>query len=775
MKGGRAWFRVDSKSFKISVGFFKGKVSKVITERRWRFWTCIRFGESGLSLLLQGVEFCIQKRDRKVFSNSWVEGERSFKLQLHSNEAGRFLLCSVFTAQERRSCGVMSPHGMVEESSGEAPHSKRAESMGDKVPASYAEVTKGPRKAKKGDVSIVGGLAGGGGVAPVGFSGKKLIWVGNEIAELIEDCHVAAEETTFEGVLVDVASFSPRLGLGSGLEATFKSLSTSFMGDWALMVLQIAQKKPFAHKGFMALILLGFFVLQLNSLCWRSRTDFRYDDMVKGGCELSLVEVDGSNMDLQAIGGSMEVVFRTGEEECLASERDLDVSKDNFKRLLTFRKKGNGLRQELKKSVMPGSKSERELCKLKYSVNYKSTLGIGMRTGPLNVNLLSEELGKENFWNELGDIRGLWNDLWCTGGLNNGSTSRLNHFLVAKDYENHFSRMRTRKIHFCFENMWLKVDNFKELIRGWWEGCLEMFLPRRLLHYLNLEVAIKEGVANAFQSTFSIRDLRPPISGLDFAFVSSLETQALEVPFIEKEVFAALSCLNGDKTPGPDGFSMAFWQACWDVVKKKVMGFFYDSKEWGTEDLKDFRPVSLVGSLYKPLAKVIAIRLKIVVGNLVSIFQHAFMAGRQILDAVLIANEAIGSRMKANLRWVIWCKEGSLPSIYLRLPLGAHFKSFRVWDGNTLSSLPIYFMSLFVIPRRVAARLEKIQRDFFVGKRCLRIEATLDVWVSDLWDDGGWGLRFTRQLHDWELEEVQAFLGRLSAHPYLWRPMCFLC
>ena len=27
--------------------------------------------------------------------------------------------------------------------------------------------------------------------------------------------------------------------------------------------------------------------------------------------------------------------------------------------------------------------------------------------------MLNEE--KENFWNELGDIRGLWNDLWCVG------------------------------------------------------------------------------------------------------------------------------------------------------------------------------------------------------------------------------------------------------------------------------------------------------------------------------------------------------------------------
>ena len=39
------------------------------------------------------------------------------------------------------------------------------------------------------------------------------------------------------------------------------------------------------------------------------------------------------------------------------------------------------MRQELKKSVMPGFKFERELCKLMYSVNYKSTSGIGMRAG----------------------------------------------------------------------------------------------------------------------------------------------------------------------------------------------------------------------------------------------------------------------------------------------------------------------------------------------------------------------------------------------------------
>ena len=34
---------------------------------------------------------------------------------------------------------------------------------------------------------------------------------------------------------------------------------------------------------------------------------------------------------------------------------------------------------------------------------------------------------------------------------------------------------------------------------------------------------------------------------------------------------------------------------------------------------------------------------------------------------------------------------------------------------STLSGSPIYFMSLFTIPKRVIARLEKMQRDFLWG------------------------------------------------------------
>ncbi|RVW91414.1 putative mitochondrial protein [Vitis vinifera] len=156
--------------------------------------------------------------------------------------------------------------------------------------------------------------------------------------------------------------------------------------------------------------------------------------------------------------------------------------------------------------------------------------------------------------------------------------------------------------------------------------------------WLSEEQEVREGVANAFQQLLSENsDWKADIEGLHLKQISQQKAELLELLFPESEVLAGLMDMNGDKALGSDGFTVAFWQSCRDFVKEEILDMFKEFheqssfirslnnmflvfllKKRGAEDLGDYRPIGLLGGLYKLLAKVLASRLKKVIGKVVS-------------------------------------------------------------------------------------------------------------------------------------------------------------
>ncbi|RVW79938.1 LINE-1 reverse transcriptase-like [Vitis vinifera] len=163
---------------------------------------------------------------------------------------------------------------------------------------------------------------------------------------------------------------------------------------------------------------------------------------------------------------------------------------------------------------------------------------------------------------------------------------------------------------------------------------------------------VRDGIVNEFQKLLSEEQgWRADIEGLQFNQLSSREADGLEVPFSVEEIHSALMEMGGDKAPGPDGFSVAFWQECWDFVKEEVVEMFKEFFEHGSFA----KPISLLGGLYKLLAKVLANRLKKVLDRVVSVDPKCLVRGRQILDASLVANEVIDYWKKSKEKGLI-CK-----------------------------------------------------------------------------------------------------------------------
>lgn len=75
-----------------------------------------------------------------------------------------------------------------------------------------------------------------------------------------------------------------------------------------------------------------------------------------------------------------------------------------------------------------------------------------------------------------------------------------------------------------------------------------------------------------------------------------------------------------------------------------------------------------MGSLYKIVAKILSLRIKEVMNQIIDESQFAFVRDRQILDGVLIANEAIS-----------WLKKRNKEGILLKIDFQSAYDSV-LWD-----------------------------------------------------------------------------------------------
>ena len=100
------------------------------------------------------------------------------------------------------------------------------------------------------------------------------------------------------------------------------------------------------------------------------------------------------------------------------------------------------------------------------------------------------------------------------------------------------------------------------------------------------EEEVRSKVVNFYQRLYIESDTwRPSMDGLEFASIEKDERLELERDFSKKEVVKVLFEMEGDKAPGLDGFTKAFFQKCWSVVEIDVMDFLIISI--GAQSLND--------------------------------------------------------------------------------------------------------------------------------------------------------------------------------------------
>lgn len=139
---------------------------------------------------------------------------------------------------------------------------------------------------------------------------------------------------------------------------------------------------------------------------------------------------------------------------------------------------------------------------------------------------------------------------------------------------------------------------------------------------------------------------RPQLDDSVFPCLAQDKAASLELPCSEEEVLKAIQALGGDGPQAPTGFKLWYSAGAGIYMHGDVMDVVGDLMnnahiDWRLKstflvlvhikevviDVTNFRPISLMGSVNKILSEVLGTRLKVVMDELVSNHQSAFISG----------------------------------------------------------------------------------------------------------------------------------------------------
>ncbi|PKU60898.1 Putative ribonuclease H protein [Dendrobium catenatum] len=179
---------------------------------------------------------------------------------------------------------------------------------------------------------------------------------------------------------------------------------------------------------------------------------------------------------------------------------------------------------------------------------------------------------------------------------------------------------------------------------------------------LTSHAEISKALVDHFQSLFNAP--APPLqSSYNIPTgntVPSTALAALIAPITNDEIKKVVFGGVASSTPGPDGYSFAFYQKTWLISGHRlcsaVKHFFSTGlmsrgakstvitlipKGSHSSSISDYRPISLCNVFYKIVAKIIANRMKPILPLIINKSQSGFVAKRSSTDYIILASEIL--------------------------------------------------------------------------------------------------------------------------------------